>query len=152
MKADAGRLRALIASPPHDIRFYLLHGPDEAGAQAAARQLGKAFGADVERVDLDGATLRKDPARLADEAASMSLFGGARYIRVTGTGEESLEAIATLLAADRAGNPVVALAPGLRATAKVAKLVLDSPHAYACAFYEPTPAEAEKIAQLIARD
>ena len=152
MKADAGKLRSLIAAPPRDIRLYLLHGPDESGAQAAARQLGAAFGAEAERVDLDGATLRKDPAWLIDEAASLSLFGGARYIRVTGVGEESLDAIAGLLGAPRAGNPVIALAPGLRATAKVAKFVLDSPLAYASAFYEPSAAEAEKIAQSLARD
>ena len=152
MKTDAGRLRALIAAPPRDIRLYLLHGPDEAGAQAAARQIGNAVGADAERVDLDGATLRKDPARLADEAASLSLFGGARYIRVTGIGEESLEAMTMLLGAERTGNPVIALAPGLRATAKVAKLALDSPRAYACAFYEPSAAEAEKVAQSLARE
>ena len=152
MKADANRLRSLIAAPPPDIRLYLLHGPDEAGAQAAARQLATALGQDVERVDLDGATLRKDPARLADEAASLSLFGGARYIRVTAMGEESLDAVAGLLAADRAGNVAVALAPGLRATGKVAKIVLDAPNAVACAFYEPTAAEAEKIVHALARD
>lgn len=152
MKVDAGRLRSLIAAPPADIRLYLLHGPDEASAQAVARQLGVAFGKDAERVDLDGATLRKDPARLADEAASLSLFGEARYIRVTGVGEESGEAVTGLLAAERAGSPVIALAPGLRATARLAKLAIDSPLAAACAFYEPSLAEAEKIAQTLARD
>lgn len=152
MKADAGKLRTLIAAPPRDIRLYLFHGPDEAGAQVAARQLGKAFGVGAERVDLDGATLRKDPGRLADEAASFSLFGGARYVRVTGVGEESLDAIEMLLAASQPGNPVIALGPGLRATAKVARLVLDSPLAYACAFYEPNAAETEKVAQALARE
>ena len=152
MKADAGRLRSLIAAPPAGIRLYLLHGPDEASAQAAARQLAAAFGKGAERVDLDGATLRKDPTRLADEAASLSLFGDTRFIRATGVGEESLEAITALLAAERAGNPVIALAPGLRATAKVARLALESPLACVCAFYEPSAAEAEKIAQTLARD
>ena len=152
MKVDAGKLRSLTAAPPAAIRLYLLHGPDEASAQAAARQLGLAFGKGAERIDLDGATLRKDPARLADEAASLSLFGDARYVRVAAIGEESLEAVAGLLAADRAGNPVIALAPGLRATANLAKLAIGSPLACACAFYEPTAAEAEKIAQGLARE
>ncbi|WP_174291668.1 DNA polymerase III subunit delta [Sphingomonas bacterium] len=152
MRVDAARLRPLIAAPPDDIRLYLLFGPDEAGAQAVARQLGLAFGHGAERIDLDGSTLRKDPARLADEAASLSLFGDRRYIRVVAAGEESLEAVAALLRADRAGNPVVALAPGLRATAKLAKLALESPLAYACAFYEPSAAEAEKIAHTLAVD
>lgn len=150
MKLDPGRLSQMKAAAG-DIRLYLLFGPDEAGIADAARQLALDIGADAERVDLDGATLRKDPARLADEAASMSLFGDARYIRLTGVGDESLDAIAALLAAERGGHAVIALAPGMRATARLAKLVLDSPRAYACVFYEPSAAEAEKTAGGLAR-
>jgi DNA polymerase-3 subunit delta len=152
MKVDTGRLRSLIAAPPADLRLYLLHGPDEAGAQAAAQQLTAAFGAGAQRVDLDGATLRKDPARLLDEAAALSLFGEARYIRVTAMGDESIDAVENLLTAERAGNPVIALAPGMRATARLAKLVIDSPLACACPFYEPSAADTEKIAWTLARE
>jgi DNA polymerase-3 subunit delta len=152
MKADPGKLRAALAAPAPDIRLYLLHGPDEAGAHAMVKRLEVAMGADAERVDLDAATLRSDPARLADEAASLSLFGGARFIRAAPIGEESLEAFAALLASDRAGNPVIAIAPAVRSTAKIVKLALDSPRAMACAFYEPTGAEAEKLAVTLARE
>lgn len=152
MKVDAGRLRSLIAAPPADLRLYLFHGPDEASIHAAAQQLAARFGVGTERVDLDGATLRKDPARLVDEAAALSLFGEARFIRVTGVGDESVDAVTGLLAAERAGNPVIALAPGMRATAKVAKLALESSIACACAFYEPSAAEIEKLAATMARE
>lgn len=152
MKIDAGKLRSALAAPSPDIRLYLLHGPDEAGAQAMVQRLAGTMGADAERIDLDAATLKNDPARLADEAAALSLFGGARFIRAAPIGDESAEALTTLLAAERAGNPVIAIAPAVRSTAKIVKLALDSPRAMACAFYEPTAAEAEKIAAAMARE
>ena len=151
MKADAGRLRQAVAAPSSAIRLYLLHGSDESAAQVAAQQLGRALGPDAERIDLDGAALRKDPGRLAAEAASPSLFGTARYVRVTAVGEESLEALTALLAAPHADAPVVALAPGVRTSARIVKLAIDSPLALACAFYPPTAAEAERLATGLAR-
>ena len=83
----------------------------------------------------------------------MSLFGGARYIRVSGAGEESLEAVAALLAAERAGNP--ADRPG----ARVCVLPPNSPSSYSIR-RSPMPvpstsrarSEAEKIAQGLAHD
>ena len=48
-------------------------------------------------VDLESSALKSNPGRLADEAASMSLFGGARHIRITGVGDECLEAFTLLL-------------------------------------------------------
>lgn len=152
MKADAAQLRRAFSSPPADVRLYLFHGPDESGAMAAATQLARGFGDDIERIDLDGLTLRKEPSRLADEAASLSLFGGGRWIRVTAAGEESLEALTLLLATERAGNPAVAIAPAVRTNAKIVKLAVDSPHALACGFYEPTRAEIERLAASLAHD
>ena len=150
--AKAREIEAALDRPAPDVRLYLLHGPDAAQAAELAKRLGVAMGADAERIDLDGATLRSDPARLADEAASLSLFGTARHIRVTGVGEESLEALSGLLGAERADNPVVAIAPTVRSTAKVVKLAIESRHAIAFACYEPTPADAERIALALARD
>lgn len=152
MKATEARLKAALDRPPADIRLYLLFGPDEAGALALADRLPRALGPDAERVDLEGAALRGDPARLADEAASLSLFGTARHVRVTGAGEESLAAVTALLEADRAGNPVVMIAPGLKASSKVAKLALDSPHALALACYVPGADQLETIAVELARE
>ena len=57
-----------------------------------------------------------------------------------------------MLAADRAGNPVVAIAPGVRSTAKIVKLALDSPKAMSFACYAPSAADAEQIAVRLAHD
>ncbi len=95
------------------------------------------MGPDAERVDLEPSTLKSNPGRLADEAASMSLFGSARHIRISGAGDDCAEAFTLLLDAERAGNPVVAIAPSLKATSKAVKLALGAPRAMSFACYLP---------------
>jgi len=150
MKANAAQIRAALGKPDPNVRLFLLHGPDAAGAADLATLLGRAMGSDAERIDLDGAALRGDAARLADEAASLSLFGGARFIRVSGAGEESHDAILALLDAERAGNPVVAIAPSAKSTGKLVKLAIASPRAMAFACYPPEGNNAERMVAEIA--
>lgn len=151
MKASEAQVRAAL-DKPGDTRLFLFHGPDEAGALALAERLGKALGPDAERVDLDPATLKSDPARLADEAAAISLFGGARWIRATGVGEESVAAVEALLTSERAGNPAVLVAPGVRTTGTLVKLALAAPKVLAFACYAPSGQQAEQIAAGLARE
>ena len=151
MKATQAQLRAALDRPPATLRLILLHGPDEAAAQDHAARLGRAMGAGAERVDLDGAALKASPARLIDEAAALSLFGDTRWIRVTGVGDESVEAVELLLAASQAGNPVVAIGPGLKTTSRLVKLAIAHPQAMTFACYVPTGQNAEAIAADIAR-
>src|SRR3546814_7311952 len=65
-----GQIERALDAPSADIRLFLLHGPDDAGSQALTKRLERAMGPDAERIDLDGAALKIDPARLADEARS----------------------------------------------------------------------------------
>lgn len=151
MKANRGEIeRALRA--PQDYRFFLLYGPDESGSRALARQLAAGLGPEAERVELSGAELRGDPARLADEAASISLFGGARYILVDPAGEETLAAVEALLQAPAAGNPVVLLAAALKPASKLLKLALAEGAALAFASYAPEGQEAERLVLDMARE
>lgn len=151
MKAARGQIeRALKA--PGEWRFFLLYGPDDAGSRALARLAGKAMGGEAERVDLAGSELKADPARLADEAASISLFGGARYIVVEPAGDESVAAVEALLQAPAAGNPVVLVAGALKPASKLLKLALAAPAALAHASYAPEGQEAERLVQDLARD
>lgn len=152
MKLRPDQVGGKLDRPAADIRLYLFHGPDTAGAMALAARLGKGVGEEAERVDLDGATLKGRPGILADEAASMSLFGDRRHIRVTGMGEESVEAVTLLLGAERAGNPVAAIAPTVKATSKLVKLVTAATNAIAIACYVPSAAEAAKLAVSLARE
>src|SRR3546814_1648200 len=110
------------------------------------------MGPDAERIDLDGAALKIDPARLADEAASISLFGGARWIRVTLAGDEALPAIEGLLQAAQAGNPVIAIGGTLKTSSKILKLALDHKEVLAFASYAPGGRAAEQLAPPVGRE
>jgi DNA polymerase-3 subunit delta len=127
------------------IRLFLFHGPDEAGSAALADRVGARLGADADRIDADGAQLARDPAWLADEAAAQSLFGGPRWIRVRASGDEVLAAAEALLAAPRAGNPVVILTGTLKPASKLLKLALAAPAALAFASYVPEGGDAVRL-------
>lgn len=152
MKASAAQIRAAVDKPKPETRLYLFHGPDEAGAADLADRLARALGPQAERVDLDMKALREQPGRLADEAASLSLFGGARYIRLSGIEESAGEAISLLLGAERAGSPVIAIGPGLKASGKLVKQAIAAPAALSFACYVPEGMDAAKLAASIARE
>ncbi|MBV8686663.1 MAG: DNA polymerase III subunit delta [Alphaproteobacteria bacterium] len=150
MKANRAQVeRALKA--PDEYRFLLFHGPDAAGSRALARRVGAALGAEAERVELSGAELKADPARLADEAAAISLFGGRRFVLVEPAGDECLAAVEALLGAGAAGNPVALVAGALKPASKLLKLALAAPAALAFASYAPEGQEAERLAVDLAR-
>lgn len=154
MKASAAQLASAIdriGSARGDVRLFLLHGNDDAGAAEHAARLGRVMGADAERIDLDGAALKANPGLLADEAASLSLFGGKRWVRVSAMGEESLEAVTLLLSAPHAGNPVVALAPSVKASGKLVKAAIAAPAVLSLACYQPEGKAAAMLAADLAR-
>jgi len=154
MRVKPPEMARALTNPGDDVRLYLLTGPDQAGAIAAGRTLGQALrnrgGEEPERVDIASAALKADPARLADEAAAISLFGGARYIElaVAGSGDDCLAAVEALLEATQAGNPVVAIGPGVSAKSKLIKLADAS--ARAAIYYPPEGRALETLAREIA--
>lgn len=150
MKATKQQLDKALRAPG-DLRCFLFHGPDEAGSQALIKRFAFAIAPEAERVDLAGADLKSDPARLADEAASISMFGGARYILVNPAGEECCEAVGSLLQAGAAGNPVALVAGALKATSKLLKLVTAAPEALAFASYPPDAREWVRLVTELGR-
>ncbi len=143
MKADRRQVDQALARPG-DIRLFLLYGPDDSGSRAVARRLGAAMGAEAERIDLSGADLKSDPARLSDEAAALSMFGGARWILVDPAGEEVLPAVEALIEAPAAGNPVAIICGAIKPSSKLLKLAIASPSALAFPSYLPNAADAER--------
>jgi DNA polymerase-3 subunit delta len=135
-------------------RLYLLAGPDEATCAAVADHLAGLAGADAERSDLSSDELKRDPALLATQAASLSLFAGARIIRlsIAGGGDDCLTAIEALLGADAAPNAVIAAAPALTKKAKLFKLAEAAPLVRVAACYQPDTRELIAIATAAARD
>lgn len=152
MKVNAAQIAKAVAAPSPDVRFYLLHGPDEAGAAALAATLGRALGDGAERVDVTGAQLRGQPGLLAEEATSLSLFGDRRWVRAMPVGDESTEAATLLLRAPRAEHPVVLVGPTLKGTSKLVKLAIAEPRAMAFACYVPEGREAEQLVRTMAQE
>ena len=152
MKANRPQVERALRAPAADTRFFLLYGPDESSSRALARLLAGAAGPGAERVDLSGSELRGDPARLADEAASISLFGGARYIIVEPAGDECLAAVEALVEATTAGNPVALVAGALKPASKLLKLALAAPCALAFASYVPEGKDADRLVLELGRE
>lgn len=152
MKASENQLvQALDAAAPA-IRLYLLHGPDEAGAADHAARLGRALGADAERVAIEGSVLRSDPGRVVDEARSLALFGGRRWVLVSGVDDHAVEGARMLLAEPRVEHPVVLIGPGLRAASKLVQFAIAAPAAMSFACYVPDGAAADRMVAGIARE
>lgn len=140
-KLREGDFVAAITSRP-DIRLFLIFGQDESAISAMASAMAAKMGPEAEAVDIDSAKLRGDSALLADEAASTSLFGDTRYIRLNFGRDEGLEAVENLLSAEQAGNPVIATAGNLTKGSKLRRLAESSPRALSYICYPPSEAEA----------
>ncbi len=138
--SEADFIGAIKTRP--DIRLFLIFGQDESAAADIAARMAAQVGAGAERIDLDSDRLRNDPALLADEAASLSLFGGARYIRTQVRREEGQAAFENLLNASSVGCPVIATAGDLKKTSKLRKLAETSKLAMAHICYMPSEGDA----------
>ena len=91
MRLAPARIAAFLQGPDPEIRAVLLYGPDEGLVRERAELVARSVCPDLKdpfRVaDLTAAGLAADPARLADEAAQLSLAGGRRVVRVLGAGD-----------------------------------------------------------------
>lgn len=156
MKGDSADALRALDKPNPNIRLYLFYGPDEAGSEALAARLGRALGtlggSGTERVDLDGSTLSRDPARLGDEASSISMFGDKRWIRVAPVGDEATVAVEAFLANDVGGDTVVLVAGNLRKNAKLLALCEGRPDALCIISYALDARSGEQAALGMARE
>lgn len=138
MKAAKADFAKALQRPDPAIRLYLFHGQDEAASREMAARIGAKL-ADpndaMARVDIEAKSLAGDPGKLADEAAAVSMFGGARLIRVDGAGEECEEAARLLLDAPAAGNPVVMAAGALKKGSKLLTLAEGAAGAFSYVSY-----------------
>ncbi len=132
---------AAITKRP-EIRLFCVFGQDESAIADIAAKLAQQLGPDVERVDIDSDKIRNDATLLLDEATSLSLFGGARYLRVHVRREEGLAAFENLLEANQTGCPVIAIAGDLKKTSKLRKLLEGSKSALTHICYAPDEGDA----------
>lgn len=143
MKAKGSSVARSVDQPDPKIRFYLFLGEDGAQSRALAARLQEALGA--AKFVLPMTAVKASPALLVDEAASLSLFGERRLIWIEPAGNDLVEAVETLLAADSIESPVVAIAGTLTKSSPLLKLAEGSPSALSFTAYMPDDDEAARI-------
>ncbi|WP_419827028.1 DNA polymerase III subunit delta [Sphingomonas sp.] len=127
------------------LRCSLFYGSDEPASRELAAGSVKALGSAVERIDLHATQLKSDPSLLVDEAAALSLFGAARYVRVDGVVEDCLPAIEALLSAPQVGSPVILVAGALKKNSQLLHVLGNDPHSRVIASH---PVEAPHLRRL----
>ncbi len=149
MKISGSRADGFAAKPDPKIRAVLVHGPDSGLVRERAMALVRRVVADPRdpfRVaELTGAALKSDPARLADEAASLAFGGGRRVVRVRDAGEESVAAFTAFLDDPKGDSLVVAEAGALGTRAALVKLFDASDLAAGIACYEDSDQDLESL-------
>lgn len=151
MKLGAAQLAGFLKRPPDDIAAVLLFGPDEGLVRERGEALTRAVlggtGDDPFRLALlTGDMVRQDPARLADEAASLSLMGGRRVVRLREAGDAIAKTLHYVLEQKSGGALIVIEAGDLAKSSSLRKLAEAAPNAAALGCYADGPRE---LAQLI---
>ncbi len=104
-----------LSHPPKDLVAALIFGPDQGLVRERAEKLIKSIVPDLKDpfliADLDDGVLSSDPARLADEAAAISMLGGRRVVRVRGAGNALAKLFERFLE-DPAGDALVVVEGG----------------------------------------
>lgn len=128
-----------LREPDPAILAVLIYGPDAGGVRERASMLVRMVAGSLDdpfavvRLTEDG--LAADPARLADEHASLSLMGGQQIIWVSEAGTGFLKSVSPILAHPRPGNLIVAEAGALQKKAPLRTLFETTREAAAIACY-----------------
>jgi DNA polymerase III subunit delta len=149
MKLAPYRVAAFLQRPDRAIGAVLLYGPDAGLVRERADILAKSVCPDVSDpfriVALDSAALAADPARLADEAAQMSLMGGRRVVRVRGAGDGVARIFGGFLADMRGEALVVVEAAELGVASSLRRTFEEAPRATAIGCYPDAPRDRAAV-------
>jgi len=139
VKVAPRQIAGLLRAPDPGLRAVLLYGPDEGLVRERAAALVRSVAEDPDdpfRVaEIEPAVLRADPARLADEAAALSLTGGRRVVRLRRADNVDMAAIAGFFAQAQGDALVVVEAGDLPARAPLRKAFEGAANAAALACY-----------------
>jgi len=144
-------IESFVRRPSDRAPVVLVYGPDDGLVAERAGAIVKAAAGKADDpfslVRLDGAEVVSDPARLVDEATTVSLFGDRRVVWVRDCGARNvLPALQPLLDRPDTGSLVVIEAGDLKKGTGLRKKVEDHPTAIAIPCYADT---AQDIARLI---
>ncbi len=91
MKLAGNRVEGFLRNPDAAAKAVLVYGPDAGLVKERLDRLARTVVADLADpfriADLPASSLKDDPARLADEAAALSLTGGRRVVRLRDAGD-----------------------------------------------------------------
>ena len=143
---DADRF---VERPPKHIVAALVYGPDQGLVRERAETLVKSIVPDLSdafRVaDLDEGALARDGARLSDEAAAISMFGGRRVVRV----RNATNALADLFESfldDPKGDALVVVEGGdLAKSAALRKVFDNADNAAGISCYTDSPRDLSDV-------
>ncbi len=126
MKIPPGDAERLCAKPPDTWRAILLYGPDRGLSHERLRTLARAIAGDMDdpfRVsDINATEVSRQPGRLLDEAAQMSLDGGSRVIWIRNADDAIAASIEAFLKSGIREARILIEAGDLRPQSKLRKI------------------------------
>lgn len=145
MKISPREADRFAARPDTKVCAVLVYGPDSGLVRERMNALTRSVVEDPSDpfriADLCDSDLRQDPARLADEAAAISMLGGRRVIRIRNVGD-SLSKLFDAHLTDPKGDALLVVEGGeLTGKSSLRKLFEDRPNAAAIACYADTAAD-----------
>jgi DNA polymerase III subunit delta len=150
MKLKAADTQRALRQLPAGIRAVLIFGPDEALIRDRAKAVGKQIVPDLKDPfnvsELTGADVNSEPARLADEAAALSLMGGARLVMVSQASDSTLEALTAALNQPGAQSLMLLSAGELTPKSKLRAFAEKRPDVLAIACY---PEDARALTAML---
>jgi DNA polymerase-3 subunit delta len=139
-----------VAAPPRALVAALVFGPDAGLVQERAEKLARQVVPDLTDpfnvADFNETVLLADPARLADEAAAISMMGGRRVVRIRGASNAAAGIFETFLSDVKGDALVVVEAGDLARTAALRKLFEGDGRVAAIACY---PDSARDLADVV---
>jgi DNA polymerase-3 subunit delta len=155
VKIKPAEIDRFIKQPPAPVRAAVIYGPDLGLVRERGGLLLRALTDTPDDpfsvADLEEQTLKGDPARLADEAGAVAMFGGRRVVRVRDAGEASAKALASYL--DQPGDGFVILEAGeLTPRSALRKLAESAKDAAALPCYADTAENLERLAGTMLRE
>jgi DNA polymerase III subunit delta len=147
---------SFIARPDPRRPIVLVYGPDLGLVRERVDALLNGAGGDASdpfsAVTIEGDVLASDPARLADEARAIGLFGGKRLVHVRAGGRSFADALSSLLADPPQEVLVVIEAGDLKKGAPLRKLVEASPAAAALPCYQDDERSVTRLVETTLRN
>ncbi|MCT4655629.1 MAG: DNA polymerase III subunit delta [Cohaesibacter sp.] len=136
----ANMVDSFLKRPDGKYRTILIYGPDIGLVAERADNLAKSYLKDNSDpfafLRLDGAEIASDPLRLADEANTISMFGGNRVIMIQLSGNKSIvPALEPILSTPPADAFIIIKAGDLKKTAPVRKAIEKAASAVALPCY-----------------